>query len=317
MKKINFNELLSKTLTYKYVVKSIDWLKHIVLPGFSGVPLYDAIVYFIKGLIKGKLSIRASALSYNFFMALFPFILFLFTIIAYLPIDSYVPLAYDFIKTAFPEQAQSMILKTIDGLLKKNGTLLSVSAISVFFFATRGVRAMIATFNGTYHTLETRNGVMQYITAVWLSLVLIVMIIFVMTISIASSQVLKLIMAKNLLRPFWWALLLSVSKWLLILVAIYVAISLIYYFAPAKRKDFKFLSAGSSLSTVLIALASGGFNYYISHFSRYNAIYGSIGALIIVLLWIQLLSMIILIGFELNASISNAKQQETVKLLNR
>ena len=90
----------------------------------------------------------------------------------------------------------------------------------------------------------------------------------------------------------------------------FFAISIIYYFAPAKREKYRFFSAGSSLATILIILASIGFDFYISNFSRYNAIYGSIGALIILLIWIQLVSMILLIGFELNVSILNARKKK-------
>lgn len=300
---MNINNILLKLLKNKTLRKIIEKLRKIVLPFFDGIPLFDILVYFIKGIIKGDISTRAASLSYNFFMALFPLILFLFTIIAYLPIDNFIPMVYDFIAEIVPKQAYTTVSKTIDGILQKNSTLLSISILSSFFFATRGIRAMIKTFNNTYHSIETRNAITQITTSFWLLLILVLMIIVVISANIFFQYVISHIVTYSILIPP----LLGFVKWILIASALFFSISTIYYFAPAKKSKYRFFSPGSSLATLLIGLSCAGFNIYISNFSRYNAIYGSIGTLIIILLWIHLIAMILIIGFELNASITHAK----------
>ncbi len=307
---INANTIMLKLLGVKWIKRFINHLRKLVLPFFDGVPLFDVLVYFFKGLIKGELSIRAAALSYNFFMALFPLILFLFTIIAYLPLDAYLPVAYEFIEEMVPQQAYDAVMATINGILQKNGTLLSISILSTFYFATRGIRAMISTFNDSYHTVESRSGFMQIVISLFLLLVITVMLIMVFTAIIINKQLFITIIRNTDLNPDLWKWIFGFSKWIMVVILMFFSISLLYYMAPAKKSRFRFFSAGASLATALIILSGFGFDFYISNFSNYNAVYGSIGTLIVVLVWIQLISMILIIGFELNASISNAKKRK-------
>jgi len=253
-------------------------------------------VFFIKGLVKGELSRRAASLSYNFFMALFPLVLFLFTIVAYLPIDNFVSLVYEMMETFLPEQSFGFVKDTIDGILKKNGTLLSFSIIFTFYFATRGTSAMIS--------------IKKKLVSLFLLFILLVMFLTTLGINILVSQFLTLVSEYDIICISWHFTAIRMVKWILIIFLVFMCISVIYYFAPAKKREYHFFSAGSSLATLLIVLSSAGFNYYMTNFSSYNAVYGSIGALIILLLWIQLISMILIIGFELNVSIRNARKKK-------
>ncbi len=308
--KLKLRNKWEATLSHPLVLKTQILLRKVVLPGFDGVPIFDVLVFFVKGLIKGELSRRASALSYNFFMALFPMVLFFFTIIAYLPIDDFVPLAYEMIESFLPQQSVDFVKETIDGILKKNGALLSFSIIFTFYFATRGTNAMISELNATYHEIETRGYLKQKLVALFMLFVLILLFITTIAISLGVSQFIAYNATHGIIQFTWYLVLIKFFKWVLIVALMFFAISIIYYFAPAKREKYRFFSAGSSLATILIILASIGFDFYISNFSRYNAIYGSIGALIILLIWIQLVSMILLIGFELNVSILNARKKK-------
>lgn len=310
---MDIQKLQNKVLNHHLVLKLQAQLRRIVLPGFDGMPIFDVLVFFVKGLIKGELSRRAASLSYNFFMALFPLVLFLFTIIAYLPIDNFVALAYEMIESFLPQQSVDFVEETIDGILKKNGTLLSVSIIFTFYFATRGTTAMISELNATYHEIETRGFIKQKLVSLFMLFVLLVMFITSLGINIAVSQFLTLLSEYDIIRIPWHFTAIRIVKWLLIVFLVFMCISVIYYFAPARKSEYHFFSAGSSLATLLIVLSSAGFNFYITNFSSYNAVYGSIGALIILLLWIQLISMILIIGFELNVSIRNALRQKMQK----
>jgi len=308
--KLNIQTIINKILHHRGVLKLQVHLRRIILPGFDGVPILDVLIFFIKGLIKGELSRRASSLSYNFFMALFPLVLFLFTIIAYLPVQDLIPTTYEMIEKFFPKQSFDFVKETIDGILKKNGTLLSFSIIFVFYFATRGTTAMISELNATYHDIETRGFLKKKLISLFMLFVVIVLFITTMAINIGVNQMIIFSVSHGFLQLGWHLLVIKFIKWLLIVFLVFMCISVIYYFAPARKREYHFFSAGSSLATLLIVLASAGFNFYMTNFSKYNAIYGSIGALIILLLWIQLMSMILLIGFELNVSIRNAHKQK-------
>ena len=305
---MTINDILLKLLNISWIKRTINLLRRIVLPGFDGVPLFDSLVYFVKGLIKGELSIRAAALSYNFFMALFPLILFLITIIGYLPISQhFINSVYDILHDTLPENVSLAVQNTIEGIMQKNATLLSFSIIFTFYFATRGVRAMMSCFNATYHEIETRSAIKLHLVCLWVLFILVMMFFVIVIVNIAATQIFKYLLAHQILHPGFLMVGLRITKWLLIVFLVFLSISTIYYFAPAKKREFRFFSAGSSLATLLIVISSAGFNFYISNFSNYNAVYGSIGTLIIFLVGIQLISMIIIIGFELNASIHHAR----------
>ena len=278
-------------------------MKRIILPGFDRIPIYDVLSFFVKGLAKGVLNQRASAISYNFFMALFPFIFFLFTILAYLPYQEFIPMVQQFIFDFLPEQSQDFVFSTLNGLLEKNGTRLTTSSLFVLYFASQGIISMIMAFNTSYHHVETRNGFALRVTAVLLLIIIIMIVIGMLFALLGIGHFMRYLAAQGF-QSMW---LLVMSKWLSVFFLVFLIISLIYYFAPAKQKGLHFFSAGSFLATLLITVASWGFSTYIAHFSRYNVIFGSIGAIIILLIYIQMLSNFIIIGFELNISIYSAR----------
>ena len=278
-------------------------MKHIILPGFDHIPIYDVSRFFVKGLAKGVLNQRASAISYNFFMALFPFIFVLFTILAYLPYEEFIPMVRQFILDFLPEQSQDFVFSTLNGLLEKNGTRLTTSSLFVLYFASQGIISMIMAFNTSYHHVETRNGFALRVTAVLLLVIIILIVIGMLFALLGIGHIMRYLAAQGF-QSMW---LLVLTKWLSVFFLVFLIISLIYYFAPAKQKGLHFFSPGSFLTTLLITVASWGFSTYIAHFSRYNVIFGSIGAIIILLIYIQMLSNFIIIGFELNISTYSAR----------
>ncbi len=307
---MNIREIKQKALQKVEKVKNssrlhafVGRLRRIILPGFFKIPIYDVMKFFVKGLAKGVLNQRASAISYNFFMALFPFIFFLFTVLAYLPYQEFIPMTQQFINDFLPEQSRGFVFDTLDGLLKKNGTLLTTSSLFVLYFASQGILSMIMAFNTSYHHVETRNGFSLRVISVLLLVAIIIVVIGMLFALLMIGRAMRYLAAQGF-QALW---MFVIFKWLSVFFLIFLIISLIYYFAPARQKGFHFFSAGSFLATLLITVASWGFSTYISHFSRYNAIFGSIGAIIILLIYIQMLSNFIIIGFELNISAYNAR----------
>ena len=177
------------------------------------------------------------------------------------------------------------------------------------YFATNGVNAIIEAFNQTYHTVESRSWIKQRLISIFLVIILSLLLIISISLITIGSFLLNYLVEYGILKGQITIYLLFVSRWIILMAMLFFGVSFLYYYAPAKKKTFRFISAGSTLATFLSLTTTFGFNYYVANFSKYNALYGSIGTLIIVLMWIYFNAIILLIGFELNASISYAKKK--------
>ncbi len=313
-----FKRIYTKFLNWKVVSNFITFLKRIILPGFDGLPFFEVIVFFIKGIQKGSLTSRAAATAFNFFLAIFPAILFFFTIIPYLPIENFQEILMSLLNDVLPKSAFETISSTIeDIILRKRGSLLSIGFIMALYFSTSGIRSLIVAFNSTFHAIEKRSTVKIYLISLLLVIVLSIIIIVAITMIVIGTDVLEFLVAKGLIKGYFSYFLIQFVKWIVIIAMVFFIISFMYYLAPAHIQRFRFFSAGSTLATVLSIVTSLGFDFYVTNFSRYNALYGSIGTLIVIMLWIYFNALILLIGFELNASIQSAGVQSSIDKLNK
>lgn len=304
-----------KIIQQHHIRKYITWrdwfvevLRKIVLPGFEGVPLYDVLVFFINGLFKGSISVRAAAIAFSFFLAIFPFILFIFTLIPYIPIANFQTSLLDLFAEIIPPDTYVMVEKTIFEIVtKQNSGLLSLSFLLTFIFSTNGISAIIDGFNGSWHITETKTWIQQRLIAIFLMVVLSFLVVLAIALITMGSTFIDWMILKRLVASDFTVILLEIIQWIITLALTFFSVSFLYYFGPARRKEYHFFSPGSILSTALLILGTLGFNYYITNFSNYNALYGSIGTLIIFLIWLFFNAFILMIGFELNVSISKAK----------
>lgn len=307
-----FVSLTRELVSSKLVTDFVRLARKVVLPGFDGVPLYDVAVFFIKGIQKGALTMRAAAFSYNFFLALFPAIIFLFTIIPYIPILGFQDNLLAMMQEVFPHSTFDAVEDTLFDIVKRpRGGLLSVGFILAAYFATNGIYSLMVSFNQTYHTIETRSWIKIRLISILLVLILSLMLIIAIVLITVGPLVIDFLANKNMIRDSFVYYLIIAGKWLVTIALLFFVYSFLYYFAPARRSRFRFISAGSTLATVLTILTSIGFNFYVTNFSKYNSLYGSIGTLIIVMLWIYFNALIVLIGFELNVSIMNAGRRKS------
>lgn len=285
------------------------WSKRLVLPGFDGVSLYDATDFFIKGIRNGSITNRAAALSFNTFLAIFPAIIFFFSLIPYIPIHNFQDSLLTLLKEFIPQQAYEMAEETLFDIVKRpRGSLLSVGFILAMYFATNSINSLIEAFNMTYHSIETRSAFKQRMISIALVLILSILVIVAIALITIGPMVLKWLQVHRLLTSDVTIIIISVGKWIVTVALLFLAFSFLYYLAPSGHRQFRFISAGSTITTLLFIAASIGFNYYVNNFSKYNTLYGSIGTLIVFMMWIYFNAIIILIGFELNASISVARK---------
>ncbi|MDY8136383.1 YihY/virulence factor BrkB family protein [Aquimarina sp. 2201CG5-10] len=276
--------------------------KKIILPGFEGLSIYDLVEIYTIGIVKGTFSARASSISWSFFLSLFPFLLFLLNLIPYVPIDKFQENFFLFINEALPKQS-AIFFKDIFNDISSNprGGLLSTAFILSIFLMTNGINAVFSGFEYSYHVTLNRNFVKQYVVALGVSLIvallLLVTVIGTLYFSYLVDDLNKMGMVDD--TVFW----LTLGKYALFVFMIFVIIATLFYFGTSEGKQNKFFSPGAFMTTFLIVITTYLFGIYIDNFSNYNQLYGSIGAMLILMLYIWLNANLLLLGFELNASL--------------
>jgi membrane protein len=291
--------------------KIINRAQKVSLPFFDGVPLYDVTLFFWRSIVDGAITTRASAIAFSFFIALFPGLIFLFTLIPYIPIDNFQNELFFIIQQLVPESTFQTIEATLADIIKQpRGNLLSFGFFAALIFATNGLASMMSAFDATVHSIYRRTWLSQRLTAIYMLIILSVLLTTAITLMTGGQFLIKYLDRIDVIRDDFLVYLLIIGKWIITVTMFFFAYSFLYYMAPAKKTKWRFISAGGTLATVLSIIAFIGFTYYINNFSQYNTLYGSIGTLLIILLLMYVMLLILLIGFELNASIYQAHIQD-------
>jgi membrane protein len=287
--------------------KIINATSTVILPGFDGIPLSEVIRFFVKGLMNASLTMRASALSFRFFMAIFPSILFLFTLIPYVPIDNFQQELLLLLSNILPDNVYAITGETIEDLINnKQGELLSFGFLFTLYLTTDGIHAMIDSFNQISHFTEKRSALSIWLVSILMVLIFTLVLLAGIALIVFGNFILQYLLSNGLLTKGSGYYLIIISKWIILVMMFFFALSFLYYLGPGGKSRFRFISAGASLATVLIILVSLAFGYYVNNFATYNKLYGSIGTIIVVMLWIYFNTLGVLIGYELNAGIKAA-----------
>ena len=275
--------------------------------GFSGLSIYDVTIFFWKGLMEGAITTRASSLAFNFFLAFFPSIIVFLTLIPYIPVTGLQETLMELLNVVLPPSTNEITFNALDDIINNTRAgLLSIGFLLALYFSTNGINSLIEAFNASYHIRENRPIIQQRILSLGLTLLLSFMLIIAMGLIIFGKFVVAYLTEYKLITQYAGGLILY-GKWFTILLVLWLGISVLFHLGPSIKSKWKLFTPGSILATLGIIITSIGFNYYINHFSQYNKIYGSIGTLMIILIWMYFNSIILLTGFELNASIANAK----------
>lgn len=278
-----------------------NWSKRTVLRGFEGLSLYEVNHFYFKEIKRVKLNERAAASTYNFMMAIPPSLLFLFSLVPYLPLQNVEETIINTLRLLplsreVAHSAESFITNFIH---TERRDILSFGLLLVLFFSSNGMMGLMRSFDKSLHVYKARTVLQRRWTAIKLTVLLIAVGILAIATFIIQSQVIN----HYILKVFNNLLLVKIISLLLILVILFCAISLIYRYGPSLTNKFKFVSAGSILATVLMGIATTVFFFLVDNFLNYNKVYGSIGTLIAFMIWLYIIVMILLIGYELNVSI--------------
>ncbi|MDG1329562.1 MAG: YihY/virulence factor BrkB family protein [Flavobacteriaceae bacterium] len=279
----------------------------IYLPKFKGLTLYDLLKTYFFGIIEGTFSSRAGSIAFSFFMALFPFILFLLNLIPYLPIEPYH--FVEFIDDVLPKDTASFFMPVIlDIIDNPRGGLLSFVFLLTIFLMSNGINAIFSSFEYSYHITINRSFFKQYFVASLVSIFLALLLLLTIVIIVFSEQFIWDLSKEEFLSNgvFWVETIRSI----IFIILVYFVIAILYYFGIKKGKSIRFFSIGALVTTMLFVLTTYLFGVYITNFSNYNELYGSIGALLILMLYIWINSNLLLLGFELNATLKTLRLKE-------
>ena len=316
-----------------------NFLRVVRFPG-TNQPLMDVLIDFFKLFTKGRTVDRAAGVAFNFFVALFPLVLFFFTLIPYIPI----PHLYERVMMALdnflvPSGTMDYVKETIDGIMNQpHEGLLSISILLCVVFGSSGIVAIFRGFRNVYASFMTNKGLglkgwlMQRFFAIIMLVVLGALIIISVSLISLGGMALRYLVTHEILENGTFVFFLfSVLRWVVGVFALCLGISMLYYFGNVKfnehyrverkrtgsngkklYRNFVIFSPGTILATSLFVVGTVGFNAYISNFSRYNVLYGSIGTLIILLLWIWVVAILILAGNDLNSGIRRSADRTSV-----
>ncbi|MGQ0737457.1 MAG: YihY/virulence factor BrkB family protein [Bacteroidota bacterium] len=280
--------------------------KRTSLPGFRGIPLYDVVMFFIGQVKTVGMTERASAIAFNFVMAIPPAIIFLFTLIPFLPISKeFEQGLYSLIRDVVPgEKNNSNLIRFLQDFINnpRNG-LLSLGFLLSMFFSSHAIMGIQRSFDKNYIGFRKRKGFQKRVSALKITLVLYILVSASVLLIVAQGQVLKLIVVNETVRS-----IIINTSWLVVVLLFFYCISYIYRHAPAIDKKWRLINPGSILATVLMLMMTLLFSWWVSRFGNYNELYGSIGTVLIMMVLIFINSLVLLIGFELNVSITSLKK---------
>ncbi len=289
----------------------ITFFKAIKLPFLHGISLYELLHFYISGIITGALSYRAAAVSWSFFMALFPFALFILNLIPYIPIQGFQEDFLGFVAQAVPPNTYEAIENIIDDILNNsNSGLVSWGFILSIYLMTNGVNAIMSGFETSQHIVVKRPYFRQYFVALCISFLLTLILILSVSAIIISEVLIQKTIFQDLLESKISdrISLIQTSRYIFALIMIIFTIAVLFKYGIKQTRKKAFITVGTIFTTVLILIMSYFFGIWVVKFSKYNELYGSIGTLLIVMFYLWINCMILLLGFELDASIAKLKR---------
>jgi membrane protein len=292
-----------------FINKSIAFMKRLVIPGFQKIPFWDVMKFFVESLFQGIFFQRAAAMTYYIFTALIPLFMALIALLSFIgpSLQAYL---LDFMQMGVPEYLWPAVERIINGLIsRQSGAILYLSLTLGVYLTFISVNAIVTTLNISYFDVEQRRAIKQLPISFTMVVVFLTVIIAACVIFIGASLLVNYLTVNFFESKIFYHYAIAFTKWFMLFVLLYLFLAALFYFAPYNKKYFKFFSSGALFSSFLLVVLLYVLNFYFSNFSSYNLVYGSIGALLLIMLWLYWSCMAILIGFDLNVSISIAQTQ--------
>jgi membrane protein len=295
--------VISKLKAYTGYNRLVAWSKTTNFLRLGGISLYDIINGFFNGVKNSNLTMRSAAISYSFFLALFPFIIFLFTFIAFLPINNLQDQILEGLSDLLPDYTYITVRETIIDIISiQRGSLLSFGFLTAFYFSSNGIRAIIAAFTVFSTKKYKRPEWRIQLLSAGLTISLVVLLVLAIVVVVATSFGLSYLKEMGIVKDSFTLALIAIGKWLVFFSLLWLSVSILYRFGPPKYARFRLFSPGALVASVLMVISIILFSFYVSNFATYNKVYGSIGTIIVVLLLININALLLLVGYEFNVS---------------
>lgn len=300
---------LNKIYQWSWVQRGEAWIKTHSFPGVKEISIYDVGRFFVHEVQENKLQIQAAAVTYNFLLAIPPFMLFLTSLVPFLQLENVEETLLLAIRLVTPNEAlyQNLSSVIMDFMNNQRGEILSFGLLMTLYVSSNGIMALLHSFERSLPVYVKRGGVARRWTAIKLTVMLCLVLIMTLVTLIIQAKSVNV----YLLMLFNNTVVVRLVSIAIVICLILVAISSIYTYGPRLSSRMKFVSPGSAFATFLIVLTSAVFFFLVNNFIQYNKVYGSLGTLMAFMIWIWLNTFVILIGYELNISILLAKNADT------
>ncbi|WP_234733058.1 YihY/virulence factor BrkB family protein [Tellurirhabdus bombi] len=276
---------------------------------------YDFLNRFIAKFLDNDTNERSTSVAYSLILAVFPFIIFLFTLIPYIPIDNLEDQVMEFMRQVLPATTYDTVKHTVlDIISRPRQGVLSFGFILAGYAATSGMVSLMAAFNSSHTSKESRGFFKTRLIAVGLTLTLVISLFLAIAILVVGGVISDYLRQFRIFdNPVFYTLI-DLGRYVVVFIVFVLAIAILYRFGPDANMKWKLITPGSILASVLIVITTLGFSYYVSNFSSYNKLYGSIGTLIVLMVWINLVCLLLILGFEMNVSLYNHEEEMLPKV---
>jgi len=291
-----------------YFQNKLNKIGRLPLPGDNSVTLGDTVAFMWTALQSSEFSVRAGAMAFNFFFALFPGLIFLITLVPLMPIDNLQREVLLFMRQYLPDEGFQLVYDTLTITMEENrSSLLSISFFLVAFSATRGILVMMYTFDRNEAGFTRRSVVRARLLAMGMVWLLTIFFLMALSVVITAEVWMGYLNLENTPLPHIGAAAIRIADTFMTFGVLWVAFAIIYHFIPSREKRWKFFSPGALLGSFLALIATIAFGLFMANFGNYNKIYGTLSAVMVLMVWMFWISNVILIGFEFNVAIEKAK----------
>jgi membrane protein len=298
----------NKVIVVPVVKNVLHYFRTVSFPGFENNSIYEVGKYFAQSIQKEGIRLRSSSMAFSFFLSIFPSILFLLTLLPFIPIPGLELEVFLQLESILPTEAFKTLESTVlDIIVNQNGSILSIGFVSFLYFSSNGIQSMIAAFNKRHPILKKGFFLKNRIKSIGIVLFLAIQFLLGIILIIYSTSLIEWSQENLNLAPVLSHLLISFFKYIFLFLIVLATIAALYHFCSNVETKYRLFTTGGILSTILSLVTTNLFSYYVDNFGSYNKIYGSLGAIIGLMILIYINCSSILIGYELNSSISDAK----------
>jgi len=304
-----FAVMISKIIQQYLSPQLQNKIQSFSLPGFEGIPLADVVTMFRVEIKRDALGVRASSISFFFILAMFPSIIFFFSLIPYIPIPNVDRAIFDYLQKVLPTPVYFVLQSTISDIISiQRGGLTSINFLMALIFSLNGVTSMMQVFDKINAIHQKRGFWAKRFAAFKITILMSIQLIVAMALIVVGEQYIKeLLFTIGIQNKFVVSIILFL-KFLALIFIFLNTIALIYYYGPSVKERYKFYSPGATFATLLMLLLSYILKWYFAYFHNFNKLYGSLGIVLVVMLWVYFNAFVLLFGYELNNSIALNKK---------